>query len=201
MSNIFVKKKPQHHWLIDWLIGKRILYFSNGDCNFFIHITSIFLGWLDVRNYVIKQLINHWGMSKQSTGYCSNSLLKQLFELSLQHGGWTRQISWSFWHRRVCCCKSTWDFITFLDCCLGNGHISYRIFLKLAGPYISSQLEPMGKVKWEEKPKTKNISSQLLRWSMVWIIMQPLRKTNFLLASSSASCWAWVFCYFVLLSE
>lgn len=58
-------------------------------------------------------------------------------------------------------------FITFLDCCLGNGHISYRIFLKLAGPYISSQLEPMGKVKWEEKPKTKNISSQLLRWSMV----------------------------------
>lgn len=148
-----LKKNPIS--LIDWLIGKRILYFSNGDCNFFIHITAIFLGWLDIRNYVIKQLTTKVCPSIvldiAATLYWNNSSSWS----SLQHGGWTRQISWSFWHRRVSCCKSTWDFITFLDCCLGNGHISYRIFLKLAGPYISSQLEPMGKVKWEEKPKNE----------------------------------------------
>lgn len=164
MSNIFVKK-PQYHWLIDWLV--RGYYIFHWWLKFFIHITAIFLGWLDIRNYVIKQLTTKVCPSIvldiAATLYWNNSSSWS----SLQHGGWTRQISWSFWHRRVSCCKSTWDFITFLDCCLGNGHISYRIFLKLAGPYISSQLEPMGKVKWEEKPKTKNISSQLLRWSMV----------------------------------
>lgn len=78
-----LKKNPNIiDWLIDWLIGKRILYFSNGDCNFFIHITSIFLGWLDIRNYVIKQL---------TTKVCPSIVLDIAATLY-----WNNSSSWAF---------------------------------------------------------------------------------------------------------
>lgn len=90
----------------------------------------------------------------------------------------------SFWHRTVSCSKSTWDFITFLVCCLGNGHISY--LLETFWTIYIIPARSHGKSKNGERAKKLRIFPvSFCAGAWFAIVMQPLRKTNFLLASES----------------
>lgn len=85
----------------------------------------------------------------------------------------------SFWHRTVSCSKSTWDFVTFLVCCLGNGHISY--LLETCWTIYIIPARSHGKSKNGERAKKIRIFPvSFCAGAWFAIVMQPLRKTNFL---------------------
>lgn len=176
MQEQYIFKKPI--LLIDWLINKKMVYiFSMVLTIFYPH--HINFPRLARRSYVIKQLT--YTMSKLKSWILQQLSIKTT--LRAEPLTWRmKQIS-SFWHRTVSCSKSTWDFITFLVCLLAVP--IYHIFLKLSGLYISSQLEPMGKVKWRKSQKPRIFPVSFCAGAWFAIIMQPLRKTNFLLASES----------------